>query len=236
MHHPDSQNITFLYFLSSPSALILPYCSRKLCSLLTIPQAPSLAESLPTELFHKILKELPISSVLAVKFTCRAFYAKTLHHDGTEVVDLKKAVVDEMPSRSDYYIDRPPNSHFDEWRCSPPWQEIKTIAATLIDFELRDTRILNKLTCSICARCKPNGPAGFPDMYFAQREPARYCNACCYAVIPGWMYPEPFLVLGVLSTHCYHCCKVMSLEDPHVRWDGRKAVCSGSPIRCLRHE
>jgi len=137
-----------------------------------------------------------------MKFTCRAFYARTIYHDGSEVVDLKKAIVDEMPKRR--YL-APCRGAVD----LPACKEINTIAALLINFEMRDVRTLDKLTCSLCARSKPNGPKGFADQYFVQRQPARYCNACVWQALPGDYLPRPLIVLGTIMRYCGACRMVV---------------------------
>jgi len=161
----------------------------------------SLAESLPTELFRKILLQLPISSVLAVKFTCRSFYMKTKYHDGSEIVDLKRAVVHNMPARK--FL------HFRPGVCPQVSKEINAIAAILIDFEVRDVKTLDKLTCSVCARCKPNGPGGFLDSYFKQRQLTRYCNACLWHALPSRYLPQPLVVQGSVMRYCGACRTVV---------------------------
>lgn len=152
-----------------------------------------------------ILKELPISSVLAVKFTCRAFYARTLNENGSNVVDLKRAVVDEMPLRSTNIGSVEP--------FTTRWAEIQAVARILIDIEMRHRETLWSLTCSICARSKPYGPKGFGDKYFSQRELTRYCNACLHQSLPPEYYPEPFLVQGEPMRHCPNCDMVVNFED-----------------------
>jgi len=160
----------------------------------------SLAESLPTELFRKILIQLPISSVLAVKFTCRSFYLKTKYHDGSEIVDLKKAVVTDMPARASLHL-RPERLE----AC----QEVVAIAAILIDFEMRDVRLLDKLTCSACARSKANGQSGFLDLYFKQRQRTRYCHACLWHALPARCLPKPLIVQGMIMRYCNACRMVV---------------------------
>jgi len=157
-----------------------------------------------------ILKELPISSVLAVKFSCRAFYERTIHND-KEVVDLKKAVTDLMPARE---LSRPISSHDPRLRDKtaldkPKWQELQAVATILVDVERRHDGPLDRLTCSNCARSKPHGAKGFGDQNFRQRELTRYCNACLYQAIPSDHYPRPLMVQGMAMRHCYGCRMVI---------------------------
>jgi len=157
-----------------------------------------------------ILKELPISSVLAVKFTCRAFYDRTIHND-KEVVDLKKAVTDLMPARdlSRPFASSDPRSKDKTALDKPKRQEIQAVATILIDFEKNHNGPLEKLTCSNCARSRPHGAKGFGDQNFKQRERIRYCNACLYQAIPSDHYPKPLMVQGMAMRHCYTCRMVI---------------------------
>lgn len=89
------------------------------------------------------------------------------------------------------------------------WREIEAIAAILIDFEMRDIKRLDKLTCSVCAGCKPHGPDGFGDKYFTQREPSRYCNRCLWHALSADYLPRPLMVQGKPMRHCAECRMVV---------------------------
>jgi len=160
-----------------------------------------------------ILRELPISSVLAVKFTCRAFYANTIC-EGKEVVDLKKAVTKLMPAReaSRTFLSSDPRSAAKKALDEPKWQELQAVATTLIEVEIRHEAPLEKLTCSNCARSKPHGAKGFGDQNFKQRARTRYCNACLYQAVSSDHYPRPLMVLGEAMRHCYSCRMVVGSE------------------------
>jgi len=207
-HHQHPSGNTELLFASRTSSFPPPQSLARLprCSMmrpetpLTAYETTTPAETLPTELFHQILKQLPISSVLAVKFTCRAFYAKTLYHDGSEVVDLKKAVLSNLPWRG-FVISVP--------QAKQAWREIREIAALLIDFEVRDVRALDKLTCSVCAGCKPHGSDGFGDKYFVQLNTSRYCNRCLWYAVSATYLPRPLMVHGKPMRHCAECRMVV---------------------------
>jgi len=148
-------------------------------------------DCLPTELFNNIHKYLTPSAMVAMKFVCRDFNAKSRSLADTHMVDIRCR------------IQRQSSSHRVEG------EEVRKIARIIIDYESRSTVCLSKLTCSRCARTKGNTLTGFSDDQFDQKQSYRTCLKCVCELhrLPGnaHHFTRTYVVGGVAMAICSEC-------------------------------
>jgi len=148
-------------------------------------------ECLPTELFNNIHKYLTPSAVVAMKFVCRDFNAKSRSLAGTRMVDIRRRI---QRQSSSYRVEG---------------EELRMIARIIIDYESRSLVRLSKLTCTRCARARGNTLTGFPDDQFDQKRRDRMCLICVCELhrLSGNArhITRTYVVQGVAMAMCYKC-------------------------------
>lgn len=130
----------------------------------------SLLELLPTELFTKIARQIPIPSVLALKLSSTTLNLKTKKSDGSEVTQIKEFRMAGRKYRHQLCF----NFQADKL----DWAEWLQVNMTS---EQQTATSSPRLTCAVCGERKGHGlPNGFQDAQYKRKKHNRYCIDCAF--------------------------------------------------------